>query len=396
MLSTHAMFHTIIVSVRSLSDNLKGTVANLTGHHRLCVWCLAQASECMDKYLCERIALLSLRSPPHFHASCEWFGFFLDSCALIACQRAPSSIDGRVLMLAGMVAEFALTMMESRQALVFMPDDVMCIEDLRHSLERRPYSAFGSLLGMPMTNQGCSLVPFCLCLSILTGTDAWFKCGETLLSCSSSPTLRIGRSRILERCMVLALSEWTVGRFPWMVPLLAFHSEASKTRLGIGSHELGLPMVVVTCSRQLQLQQIGGRYSTDTDDWKRLPMRGKARSTSVPARRLRSSLGCTHRGLPGPFGLRESGGRGGRQQHQTVSRGQRGAIPDPEKRRGACVRVRLRSTLSRQLTLHSFPFQDTLVYDDGTPRCTRSFASPSFPFGRLHDGHWELGRSTRP
>ena len=50
---------------------------------------------------------------------------------------------------------------------------------------------------LPSMTLELSLLP--LCLAVLTETGASSKCGETLLSCFSSTTLRIGRSRILER-----------------------------------------------------------------------------------------------------------------------------------------------------------------------------------------------------
>ena len=51
---------------------------------------------------------------------------WLDSCAPTAGQRT-SSIDGPVLILAGMVAVFALTMEENRQAMILMLGDVMSV-----------------------------------------------------------------------------------------------------------------------------------------------------------------------------------------------------------------------------------------------------------------------------
>ena len=61
---------------------------------------------------------------------------WLDSCALTAGQRTSSSIDGRVSILACMVAELALTMEERRQAMVFMPGDVMSVGDRRSEKSR--------------------------------------------------------------------------------------------------------------------------------------------------------------------------------------------------------------------------------------------------------------------
>ena len=80
----------------------------------------------LDKYLWERIQIF-LRSASKFHASCGWFGPGWTVCALTACQRASSSIDGRVLILAGMVAELTVAMKESRQARFFMSDNVMSV-----------------------------------------------------------------------------------------------------------------------------------------------------------------------------------------------------------------------------------------------------------------------------
>ena len=108
----------------------------------------------MDKYLWERIQifllrseLLSLRSASNFLASCEWYGH-LNSCALTACQRTSSSIDGRVLRPAGTIAEFALTTKESHQALVRSGQSKGQVGEVEgHPLERTLYSAVRSLLG---------------------------------------------------------------------------------------------------------------------------------------------------------------------------------------------------------------------------------------------------------
>ena len=51
------------------------------------------------------------------------------ACALTAGQCTSSSVDGRVLILAGMVADLALTMEGGRQAMTFMPVDVMSVGD---------------------------------------------------------------------------------------------------------------------------------------------------------------------------------------------------------------------------------------------------------------------------
>ena len=69
------------------------------------------------------IPSLGLQIPRVMRVVWAW----LDSCALTACQRASSPIDGRVLILAGIVAEFALAMKESRQARIFMLDNVMSV-----------------------------------------------------------------------------------------------------------------------------------------------------------------------------------------------------------------------------------------------------------------------------
>ena len=95
----------------------------------------------------------------------------------------------------------------------------------------------------------------------------------------------------------------------------------------------------------LQVQMVGDAYPRVIGT-----SRGKARATSVSARKLHPSLACTENrrphGLPRPFGLRESGGRGGAnsmKQRRNASEERHLARRSEKKTRGACVRVRLRS-----------------------------------------------------
>ena len=105
-------------------------------------------------------------------------------------------------------------------------------------------------------------------------------------------------------------------------------------------------MVVITCSTSTIAVTRRTRFDR-CRWWKRLPTgssghRGERQgSLRYPREGCALRLGAQRvgrpRALPGPVGLRESGGRGGRQQHETDSRGQGGAILCLEKRQGRYV-----------------------------------------------------------
>ena len=94
------------------------------------------------------------------------------------------------------------------------------------------------------------------------------------------------------------------------------------------------------------------------------------------------------------FGLRESGGQGGRQQHGTDSKSER-SNPWPGEARGryearACGLGCVHPVSQAHLACALFPSSSVcniLNYDDGAPRRTLSFAPPHFPSAEVHDGH---------
>ena len=253
----------------------------------------------------------------------------------------------------------------------------------------------------------CSLqsIPSYLCWQ---GADAWFKCDDTLFICWSSPTLRIGWSRILER--------FHGSRTPWAhdrdIPLNRT-AEAQGTRLGSRVSRTRFTPVgerwLSWRARLLQLRSFGGCGSPGAGGGQRLHT-----GPSWHREERQGHFGVCDKAAIFAWVHGESGDhvihrdlldfvspeveRDANSMKQTREIREEQFLA-PEKQEGRYVARACGSGCAHPVSLaHSMcalcPIScvcNMLVHDDGAPHRTRSFASSA----EVHDGHRALGHSTR-